>query len=378
MIGCSIWRVSIGLVYGGISFVGCHAMMQSEVAQQQTFPFYAVAVAPAMVVSDAGLEYKEIPVSPPRSQWPDAWNGSNLPFFLSLRIERQLIENERVCVIGEKELQKTWWYEVELLEMMTGTPGSEKPCRGWVKAEAVRKVDSFATPSLVVITPVETYGVGVADVWVLSPGACYAIVQKSDQEYEIILHNGCKATVVKSACSLLSECAQWDEARMRQEVVARARVFLGAPYGWGCKRVYTPGTLSSTDCSGVNILSFRMVGMQLPENAHSQWAHAKPIRGCDLKPGDLIFMRKNTSTTGRIAHVVLMTGEGKFIEASASGGDDGISEKIDTIRVGLELKTIHETECDDAAGAWHMFFATIIGDVDGVACARAAMQCVKY
>ncbi|MBU8921599.1 MAG: C40 family peptidase [Bacteroidales bacterium] len=94
----------------------------------------------------------------------------------------------------------------------------------------------------------------------------------------------------------------------RSRVVERAGHFAGIPYIWG-------GTSAKGfDCSGLVKRVFAMEGVDLPRDADQQSVLGRMIPYEDLGgalPGDLLFFGEG----GKITHVSIVLGEGKFVHA---------------------------------------------------------------
>lgn len=91
--------------------------------------------------------------------------------------------------------------------------------------------------------------------------------------------------------------------------VASAMDLVGSKYRWG--------GLSSRggfDCSGFVKIVFSKQGINLPRTSREQAYVGIPVKGSDLKPGDLVFF--HTSRRSRITHVGIYAGNGKFIHAA--------------------------------------------------------------
>jgi cell wall-associated NlpC family hydrolase len=93
------------------------------------------------------------------------------------------------------------------------------------------------------------------------------------------------------------------------EVAMRAISLLGAPYEWG------GAGPSSFDCSGLVRFIHDQLGISAPRTAAEQFSAAKPVDLDKLAPGDLLFFR----IKGRISHVAIYTGEGRFVHAPQTG-----------------------------------------------------------
>jgi cell wall-associated NlpC family hydrolase len=76
------------------------------------------------------------------------------------------------------------------------------------------------------------------------------------------------------------------------------------------------------DCSGfVRYVFERALGLQLPSNSASQYLIGHIVHRNDMKPGDLVFFRTATNRhgKGRISHVAIYIGEGRFIHSPRRG-----------------------------------------------------------
>lgn len=96
-------------------------------------------------------------------------------------------------------------------------------------------------------------------------------------------------------------------------VLMRAISLVGTPYRWGGN---TPE--SGFDCSGlVNYVYRDMLDMRLPRTTAGLIALEGPrIRPDRLAGGDLVFFGSH----GKVSHVGIYVGEGRFVHAPSSGG----------------------------------------------------------
>lgn len=84
---------------------------------------------------------------------------------------------------------------------------------------------------------------------------------------------------------------------------------LGAPYRYGGK------TPSGFDCSGLVHYSYAHAGKNIPRTTAGQWANLLPIEDRNMRAGDLLFF----SISGKMSHVGLYLGDGRFVHAPSSG-----------------------------------------------------------
>ncbi len=95
-------------------------------------------------------------------------------------------------------------------------------------------------------------------------------------------------------------------------IVSTAQRFIGTPYRWGGESAQ-----SGFDCSGLTMTVYRLNGLQLPRSSRSQYGTGRPVTKGALLPGDLVFFA--TGKKGRVSHVGIYTGNGRFIHASGKG-----------------------------------------------------------
>lgn len=93
------------------------------------------------------------------------------------------------------------------------------------------------------------------------------------------------------------------------EVAMRAISLLGSPYQWGGNGP------TSFDCSGLVRFIHDQLGISAPRTAAEQFSAATPIDLDRIEPGDLLFFR----IKGRISHVAIYAGEGRFVHAPQTG-----------------------------------------------------------
>ena len=103
-----------------------------------------------------------------------------------------------------------------------------------------------------------------------------------------------------------------------KNVLQRALALLGTPYRWG-------GTSPDKgfDCSGLVSYVFRnALGVELPRVSRDQARTGELIADkSELAEGDLVFFGKR----GRVDHVGIYVGEGRFVHAPSTGKDVMVS-----------------------------------------------------
>jgi hypothetical protein len=100
--------------------------------------------------------------------------------------------------------------------------------------------------------------------------------------------------------------------RLRDEIVRTARSFLGVPYRWGGD---SPD--HGFDCSGLAMVAYQLNGLDLPRSSRDQWAVGSPVDRARLSKADLVFFA--TSRRGRVSHVGIYVGNGRFVHAPGMG-----------------------------------------------------------
>ena len=103
---------------------------------------------------------------------------------------------------------------------------------------------------------------------------------------------------------------------LRDQIVSFAVKFEGNPYRYGGTSL-----TNGADCSGFTQSIFKKYGIGIPRTSKEQAASGKRVALNKIKPGDLIFYRRN----GSINHVALYIGNGKVISAKSSS--EGIQIK---------------------------------------------------
>lgn len=103
-----------------------------------------------------------------------------------------------------------------------------------------------------------------------------------------------------------------------QGVLAKAMTLLGTPYRWGGA---TPD--GGFDCSGLVGYVFRTaIGLDLPRVSRQMVSAGEAVDRASLVPGDLVFFGRR----GKVNHVGIYMGEGRFLHAPRTGRDVTVSD----------------------------------------------------
>jgi cell wall-associated NlpC family hydrolase len=104
--------------------------------------------------------------------------------------------------------------------------------------------------------------------------------------------------------------------------VRTARSFIGVPYLWG-----GDSADEGFDCSGFTMAVYQYNGLMLPRTSRDQSEMGTPVGRNRLERGDLVFF--STNNTGKVSHVGVYIGGGRFIHAPGRGKRIGI-ESLDS------------------------------------------------
>jgi hypothetical protein len=112
-----------------------------------------------------------------------------------------------------------------------------------------------------------------------------------------------------------SELGGERSAPSREEIVSRAKRYIGIPYLWG-------GTSpKGFDCSGLVKRVFGMEGIELPRDTDRQALAGNEAGARSARPGDLLFFGEGEV----VSHVAIALGEERFIHAYGEVRINGLS-----------------------------------------------------
>jgi peptidoglycan DL-endopeptidase CwlO len=111
--------------------------------------------------------------------------------------------------------------------------------------------------------------------------------------------------------------------------IAYAEEQLGKPYQWGGVGP------DAFDCSGLVMMSYESAGVDIARTSEQQWATEERIPASQVEPGDLVFFAGADGTPTDPGHVGLVIGDGKMIEAYATGFPIRVASYTDRDPVGF-------------------------------------------
>lgn len=91
---------------------------------------------------------------------------------------------------------------------------------------------------------------------------------------------------------------------------------VGVPYQYG------GNSLAGFDCSGLVQYAYASAGKQLPRTTSALWRQTQPVAGHQLEVGDVLFF----NIEGKVSHVGLYLGSGRFVHAPSSGREVTVAE----------------------------------------------------
>ena len=118
--------------------------------------------------------------------------------------------------------------------------------------------------------------------------------------------------IVKPEDYTIARQKQYGTSYLREALVKTASDFIGVPYLWGGASFET-----GFDCSGLTMTVYQLNGLNLPRHSKTQYDAGSPVSISQLQKGDLVFFA--VSGKGKVSHVGIYIGDGKFIHAPSHG-----------------------------------------------------------
>lgn len=107
-----------------------------------------------------------------------------------------------------------------------------------------------------------------------------------------------------------------------QQVIDKARSFIGSKYSWGGSN---PNT--GFDCSGLMKYVFKSVGIDLPRVAAQQGRVGKEVDIKSAQPGDMIWFGSKNSPSGQHIGLISKIENGQIFIIDAAGKKLGVTER---------------------------------------------------
>ena len=128
----------------------------------------------------------------------------------------------------------------------------------------------------------------------------------------------------------------------RQKIIETGKMLKskGVKYKLGAKSI-PPNIPTYLDCSGFVRYCYLAAGLKVPDGTYYQWQGSKPVKA--LQIGDIGIMEDPSKLNGKVNHVGIYVGDGKWMHCNSSR--NGITlEKTNIFKYprrfdGLEEKT---------------------------------------
>jgi cell wall-associated NlpC family hydrolase len=255
--------------------------------------------------------------------------------------ESQLLFNEILACRGEEGD----WYYVEAREQLKSAPGkSWLGYPGWVKKQHVSPISEIPLYNGVVTSRIARLltepNEAAEPLFFLSIGTRMKLGEKAGPYYRVATEGRPAAWISMTDVSFRDRAGK--STHFRRSILSTASLFVGVPYLWGGRSMFMAdltATVTGVDCSGFTNLTYRANNIDLPRDAHDQWSATTRIPSASLKQGDLVFVSKENQPD-HINHVMLYTGDERFIEASETG--TSTTERTFQEKFGLGLARLEE------------------------------------
>jgi cell wall-associated NlpC family hydrolase len=212
------------------------------------------------------------------------------------------------------------------MQPTTGTAAHGPAMGGPAAAHPATALSAPAAPlanaaALPVVAPAQATTVGTAPV-VAPPRSAHDAVVVLDQpmpmsDRALLLASDINRLIGKPSAAPAAGAADASTGSRIQNVLQRALTLLGTPYRWGGT------TTDGFDCSGLVGYVFRTtLGIELPRVSRDMARSGREVDRDSMVPGDLVFFGRK----GRVNHVGIYLGDGRFLHAPRTGRDVTVSK----------------------------------------------------
>jgi cell wall-associated NlpC family hydrolase len=138
------------------------------------------------------------------------------------------------------------------------------------------------------------------------------IISTEDEVETIPVSNMASTISSSSIAQTVDSNEDWVELSKEDEIVETAKEFLGIKYVWAANGP------DCFDCSGFTKYVYKLNGITLPRYSGHQAQAGTAVGFDELQKGDLVFFDTEKKFKGRVTHVGIYIGDGKFIHASSA------------------------------------------------------------
>lgn len=255
---------------------------------------------------------------------------------------------ETQALLGEQLVaheESDGWVRVEAIEQPIYRESKWIGYGGWIAESDTIEVGNFPETNHMVTqpwVPVHSAPRQKSELLMYAPLGARLRAKKAGEWASIVLPDGREGWCRSEALAAL-ESLTLPETQLRKRLVELSLPYLGHPYLWGGRTIYTQqfeGRITGNDCSGLTHLAHRLCGIDIPRNAAEQLLKSRPL-DAHPQPGDLVFLAKSATPT-KIFHVMFCVDDNTLLEATQ------LCWAIRTIsaeeRLGKRLSAFHSGE----------------------------------
>lgn len=236
---------------------------------------------------------------------------------------------------------------------------------GWILADDLQPIEQFSQHNVItqaMMTPIFNHNQNIIQYFSIGSRLCATRINET--WWQFLLDDKQIAYVHHHHLYFLDNTVQETPEQLRNNIIKKAKEFLGNLYSWGGRSAQDDTRIvSSVDCSALVNLCFLANGLQIPRMSHEQFLRSNKIANCqDLQPADLIFFVSITKQSLRMDHVMMYLGNDQILESTAA--DD---QKVRIIsfsdRFGKNCNSIQNNDIIEWNNEhFHVFFGSFLND----------------